>query len=373
MDAACSVIFLPPKTLKDAGSTNGALASLYLGLTNSAGALYFADRQGRQKLIIESYIGMLFNEVERNGERRRDNILGDNGNTANEHGVLLAKDKAARGLDIPGNQPSNEEEVQFIDDIEKYRLANHLFWGLWGIISDYVITIDFDYMEYVRFRQYLLRKPQLLKGNKRELRFFITRIDNSEMLNLRKAEEENESNKQRLLELAKDDKKKLTSMPSLNLFEDHSYDSSNYIDVENFEALDYEDARHEILALGLSTNEANVSDNQDVNMFDQSATNVMTLLTLLEAHKYMPGSSSQKRKFVVLSLGTGVANKTGAYDAREMIGWGLFLLYWYGAHKHFIANQQVVDERYLNEMAAISNFDVDIMTVQEHNLGRDEA
>ncbi|GKD02578.1 hypothetical protein Tco_1177552, partial [Tanacetum coccineum] len=64
------------------------------------------------------------------------------------------------------------------------------------------------------------------------------------MLKFRKAEEENEANKQRLLELAKYDKKKLTSMPSLNLFEDHSYDSSNYIDVENFEALDYEDAHH---------------------------------------------------------------------------------------------------------------------------------
>ncbi|GKA66776.1 hypothetical protein Tco_0766584 [Tanacetum coccineum] len=50
--------------------------------------------------------------------------------------------------------------------------------------------------------------------------------------------------------------------------------------------------------------------------------NNLTLLTLLEAHKYMPGSSSQKRKFVVWSLGTGVANKTGAYDATEMTGWG---------------------------------------------------
>ncbi|GKE39960.1 hypothetical protein Tco_1463365 [Tanacetum coccineum] len=53
-----------------------------------------------------------------------------------------------------------------------------------------------------------------------------------------------------------------------------------------------------------------------------------TLLTLLQAHKYMAVSTSQKRKFVVLSLGTGVANKTGAYDAREMTGWGLFRWYW---------------------------------------------
>ncbi|GJS08615.1 hypothetical protein Tco_0365411 [Tanacetum coccineum] len=68
--------------------------------------------------------------------------------------------------------------------------------------------------------------------------------DNSEMLNFKKAEEENEANKQRLLEIAKDDKKKYTSMASLNLFEDHSYDSSNYTNVDNFEALDYEDAHH---------------------------------------------------------------------------------------------------------------------------------
>ncbi|GJX95242.1 hypothetical protein Tco_0349828 [Tanacetum coccineum] len=56
-----------------------------------------------------------------------------------------------------------------------------------------------------------------------------------------------------------------------------------------------------------------------------------------------------------------------------MIGWGLFWWYWYGAHKHFIASQQIVDEHRLKEIAAISNFDVDIMRVQEHNLGRDEA
>ncbi|GKB02250.1 hypothetical protein Tco_0830339 [Tanacetum coccineum] len=57
-----------------------------------------------------------------------------------------------------------------------------------------------------------------------------------------KAEEEKETNKQRLLELAKDHKKQLASMPRLNLFKDQSYDDSFYIDEENFEALYYEDA-----------------------------------------------------------------------------------------------------------------------------------
>ncbi|PWA58855.1 choline kinase 1 [Artemisia annua] len=69
-------------------------------------------------------------------------------------------------LSSTGNEPSDEEVVQLIDDIEKYTLANHLFWGLWGIISACVTKIDFDYMEYARqrFRQYWLRKSQLLKG-----------------------------------------------------------------------------------------------------------------------------------------------------------------------------------------------------------------
>ncbi|KAI3717985.1 hypothetical protein L1987_69954 [Smallanthus sonchifolius] len=69
-------------------------------------------------------------------------------------------------LSSTGNQPSDGEVDQLIDDIEKYTLANHIFWGLWGIISGYVTHIDFDYIEYARqrFSQYWLRKPQLLKG-----------------------------------------------------------------------------------------------------------------------------------------------------------------------------------------------------------------
>ncbi|GKB39080.1 hypothetical protein Tco_0884022 [Tanacetum coccineum] len=54
--------------------------------------------------------------------------------------------------------------------------------------------------------------------------------------------EEKEAIKQCLLELAKDHKKQLASMPRLNLFKDQSYDDSFYIDEENFEALYYEDA-----------------------------------------------------------------------------------------------------------------------------------
>lgn len=69
-------------------------------------------------------------------------------------------------LSCTGNQPSDAEVDQLIDDVEKYTLANHLFWGLWGIISGYVTHIDFDYIEYARqrFSQYWLQKPGLLKG-----------------------------------------------------------------------------------------------------------------------------------------------------------------------------------------------------------------
>lgn len=69
-------------------------------------------------------------------------------------------------LSSTGNQPRDDEVDQLIEDVEKYTLGNHLFWGLWGLISGYVTNIDFDYIEYARqrFNQYWLRKPQLLKG-----------------------------------------------------------------------------------------------------------------------------------------------------------------------------------------------------------------
>ncbi|KAB1200830.1 putative choline kinase 2 [Morella rubra] len=64
----------------------------------------------------------------------------------------------------PGDEPSDVEVEQLLQDVEKCTLASHLFWGLWGIISEHVNEIDFDYMEYARqrFQQYWLRKPALL-------------------------------------------------------------------------------------------------------------------------------------------------------------------------------------------------------------------
>ncbi|KAG4908011.1 hypothetical protein AAZX31_20G157300 [Glycine max] len=67
-------------------------------------------------------------------------------------------------LSSEGNKPSNAKVNQLAKAAEKYTLANHLFWGLWGLISSYVNKIDFDYKEYARqrFQQYWIRKPTLL-------------------------------------------------------------------------------------------------------------------------------------------------------------------------------------------------------------------
>ncbi|XP_057445924.1 probable choline kinase 1 [Lotus japonicus] len=69
-------------------------------------------------------------------------------------------------LSSEGKEPSNSEVEQLMSAAEKYTLANHLFWGLWGLISSYVNTIDFDYKEYARqrFEQYWLKKPTLLES-----------------------------------------------------------------------------------------------------------------------------------------------------------------------------------------------------------------
>ncbi|XP_027094274.1 probable choline kinase 2 [Coffea arabica] len=67
-------------------------------------------------------------------------------------------------LSSAGHEPTDAEVKQLTINVEKYTLANHLFWGLWGIISAYVNNIDFDYMGYARqrFQQYWLKKTKIL-------------------------------------------------------------------------------------------------------------------------------------------------------------------------------------------------------------------
>ncbi|XP_055823374.1 probable plastidic glucose transporter 1 [Solanum dulcamara] len=55
------VLYFSSLTFKDVGISSSALASLFVGLTNFAGAifaLYLMDKQGRQRLLIGSYTGM---------------------------------------------------------------------------------------------------------------------------------------------------------------------------------------------------------------------------------------------------------------------------------------------------------------------------
>ncbi|KAL8508263.1 hypothetical protein ACS0TY_018738 [Phlomoides rotata] len=68
-------------------------------------------------------------------------------------------------LNASGNRPSDSEVEQLLQEVEKYTLASHLVWGLWGIISESVNKIDFDYMEYARqrFQQYWTKKSEVLK------------------------------------------------------------------------------------------------------------------------------------------------------------------------------------------------------------------
>ncbi|THG09576.1 hypothetical protein TEA_022246 [Camellia sinensis var. sinensis] len=55
------VLYFSSLTFQDVGITSGALASLFVGLTNFAGALgalYLMDKRGRKTLLIGSYLGM---------------------------------------------------------------------------------------------------------------------------------------------------------------------------------------------------------------------------------------------------------------------------------------------------------------------------
>ncbi|KAJ8470921.1 hypothetical protein OPV22_025264 [Ensete ventricosum] len=67
-------------------------------------------------------------------------------------------------LTTSGESLKDTEVEKMLQAIEKYALASHLLWGLWGVISEHVNEIDFEYMDYARqrFQQYWLMKPKLL-------------------------------------------------------------------------------------------------------------------------------------------------------------------------------------------------------------------
>ncbi|KAK8662044.1 hypothetical protein V6N13_091632 [Hibiscus sabdariffa] len=55
-------------------------------------------------------------------------------------------------LNSSGEEPRDSEVQQLLQEVEKYTLASHLTWGVWGIISEHVNEIDFDYKEYAEQR-----------------------------------------------------------------------------------------------------------------------------------------------------------------------------------------------------------------------------
>uniref|UniRef100_A0A4W3JH06 Ethanolamine kinase n=1 Tax=Callorhinchus milii TaxID=7868 RepID=A0A4W3JH06_CALMI len=54
-------------------------------------------------------------------------------------------------------------EEQMLQEINRYALASHFFWGLWSIIQARISAIEFGYMDYAlaRFESYFEQKKQL--------------------------------------------------------------------------------------------------------------------------------------------------------------------------------------------------------------------
>ncbi|XP_068486958.1 probable choline kinase 2 [Phaseolus vulgaris] len=70
-------------------------------------------------------------------------------------------------LSSSGEKPSDSEVEQLLEEVEKYALANHLSWGIWGVISEHVNKIDFNYREYAkqRFQEYWSKKISALSSD----------------------------------------------------------------------------------------------------------------------------------------------------------------------------------------------------------------
>ncbi|BBM97305.1 choline/ethanolamine kinase [Marchantia polymorpha subsp. ruderalis] len=67
---------------------------------------------------------------------------------------------AAMYLQATGESVDEVEIDALVKETDSYRLASHLLWGCWGLISAHTSDIDFNYLEYARqrFQQYYLVK-----------------------------------------------------------------------------------------------------------------------------------------------------------------------------------------------------------------------
>uniref|UniRef100_A0A7N0U727 Choline kinase n=1 Tax=Kalanchoe fedtschenkoi TaxID=63787 RepID=A0A7N0U727_KALFE len=79
-------------------------------------------------------------------------------------GLEERRDFVQSYLTCQGTEPTESEVEKLVEAVEKYKVPNHLFWGLWGLISSYVNNIEFNYTEYAgqRFQQYWLTRRWLL-------------------------------------------------------------------------------------------------------------------------------------------------------------------------------------------------------------------
>ncbi len=75
---------------------------------------------------------------------------------------------ALKGRSIVTNslkEPSIETDVQLLyNQVNRFSLAAHLYWGLWAVVQTAHSTINFDYLGYAiqRLHEYYSRRDQML-------------------------------------------------------------------------------------------------------------------------------------------------------------------------------------------------------------------
>ena len=60
-----------------------------------------------------------------------------------------------------GEEASESEVDELVESVEKYTLANHLFWGLWGLISVCKLLLAFPMVSHLAMMAYMDRRPQV--------------------------------------------------------------------------------------------------------------------------------------------------------------------------------------------------------------------
>ncbi|XP_042197413.1 choline kinase alpha isoform X2 [Callorhinchus milii] len=79
------------------------------------------------------------------------------------HFIRNYKAEYQNGFDNLDDTERVKMEEQMLQEINRYALASHFFWGLWSIIQARISAIEFGYMDYAlaRFESYFEQKKQL--------------------------------------------------------------------------------------------------------------------------------------------------------------------------------------------------------------------